>query len=65
MELQYVQKIVEATKGEEIPEEGENLYFAVEPKNGYEIIEVLVNGEWLEAVEDLDSLVRETAPEWR
>ena len=92
VELQYVQKIVEATKGEEIPEtistgfsvdyminledaaqikgadsveEGENLYFAVEPKNGYEIIEVLVNGEWLEAVEDLDSLVRETAPEWR
>ena len=80
VELKYVQKIVEATKGEEIvPQEyhidyvvnpgdaakvkgdelvaeGENLYFAVELEEGYEIASVYANGNVLEAVEDADSI---------
>ncbi len=51
--------------GDEYVTEGETLYFAVEPKDGFAIAAVLANGEWISAIEDLDDFVRTSAPEWR
>ena len=39
-------------KGPDSVEDGESLYFAVEPEDGYDISAVLANGSWLDAVEN-------------
>ncbi len=52
-----------AVKGADSVAEGENLYFAVEPENGFEIVEVTANGWEVEEAEDVEDLA--SASNWK
>ncbi len=52
-----------AVKGAASVAEGENLYFAVEPENGFEIVEVTANGWEVEEAEDVGDLA--SASNWK
>ncbi len=63
--IDYVVSLPEAArvKGADTVAEGEDLYFAVEPEPGYEIINVTANGEALEEAGDTAYLA--SASEWK
>ncbi len=50
-------------KGADSVAEGENLYFAVEPENGFEIVGVTANGWEVEEAEDIEDLA--SASNWK